>query len=156
MLRGLGMGFAGILPSCFSASSLSRTPAQGGCAPCDRRVLPWARLRLLGAPRGRTLLLLPGCGHRRLFVPLGNGNRAVTFGHCPRSHLCSRQLAPCTGCCGHIWTAKRCFRQPQGMHYPHLVPFAGMGTVFRAGFDTIPVDSSVESLNKFPGARLPV
>lgn len=47
----------------------------------------------------------------------------VTFGHCPRSHLCSHQLAPCTGCCGHIWTAKkRCFRlprAPQGMHYPH-------------------------------------
>lgn len=45
--------------------------------PCDRRVLPQARLRLLGAPRGRTLLLLPGCRHRRPFVPLVNGSRAA-------------------------------------------------------------------------------
>lgn len=37
-----------------------------------------------------------------------------------------------------------------------LVPFAGMGTVFRPGSDTIPVDSSVQSLNKFPGAWLPI
>lgn len=92
VLRGLGIEFAGILPSWLSAvMSLSRAPAQvlvqmhvqemgRLCSfqkPCDRRVLPRARLGLLGVPRGKTLLPLPGYGHRRPFVPLGNGSRAA-------------------------------------------------------------------------------
>lgn len=60
--------------SCPSVGANAR--ARGGEAVLlpetyDRRVLPRARLGLLGVPRGRTLWPLPGCRHRRPFVPLG-------------------------------------------------------------------------------------
>ena len=105
MARGLGMGFAGPPPAfqgnvaCMAeswggegsaAESLGRAPAQvlvqmlvrevGRLSafqkPCDGRAPPRARLRLVGLPGGRTPRPLQGCGHRRLFVPLGDGSGA--------------------------------------------------------------------------------